>query len=417
MAKLDPRLRGQILAALCEGNSQRSCQRIFGVEQNTVAKLLEDAGDMAIKFLREDMKGLTIGKIQADELYSFVGAKSANIDEMLVPFDGAGTVWCYLAMCAETKLIFSYFLGDRSAAHADAFMRDTASKLARKAPDGEFVVRPTIVTDGLKAYPEAISNAFGAYADYGMYRKKYTSVSKDGRKLLRKRYNGADRITISGHPQEADIHTAYMERQNLNVRMGNRRFTRKTNAFSKNLDNHERHLALVLLYRNYCIIPRPLQQLDDQGKPLLDDQGKRLPWIKRLTPAIEAGLTDMIWDPQTLLELTDQFVVNRRLEQRKAKKEAKKALAVIFAGPPKDSEVRAPFWVHVSRVHNSTKVHVHTCSNCNDGMGKKRGGDTKSGKWLGFRSLEEAKAAAEQLQPDRHSTCNMCLGSYRTRGY
>lgn len=113
MAKLDRRTRRQILASLCEGVSIRSCERIFDVEQNSVAKLLADAGDMAITLMKRT-KGLMVETIQADELYSFVGAKQVNVDRMTVPVEGAGTVWGYLAVCAKSKLIFNYHLGDRS---------------------------------------------------------------------------------------------------------------------------------------------------------------------------------------------------------------------------------------------------------------------------------------------------------------
>ena len=146
MAKLDRRTRRQILASLCEGVSIRSCERIFDVEQNSVAKLLADAGDMAITLMKRT-KGLMVETIQADELYSFVGAKQVNVDRMTVPVEGAGTVWGYLAVCAKSKLIFNYHLGDRSYPHARAFMQSTADKLLRENAGGPFVVRPKIITE------------------------------------------------------------------------------------------------------------------------------------------------------------------------------------------------------------------------------------------------------------------------------
>jgi IS1 family transposase len=415
MAKLDQRTRCHILASLCEGVSVRSCERIFRVEQNTVAKLLADAGDMAISLMQRT-KGLVIETIQADELYSFVGAKQANVDRMSVPVEGAGTVWTYLAVCAKTKLIFNYHLGDRSTPHAEAFMRSTAEKLSR-SEDGGFVVRPTIVTDGLAAYQEAISTVFGADANHGVYMKRYTTTGKDGRKLLRKQFAGVDRISRVGEIAPEDIHTAYVERQNLNVRMKNRRFNRRTNAFSKRLLNHERHLALLLVYSNYCLLPVSKRQTDEEGKPLLGEDGKPLPRIKRLTPAMEAGITDFVWEVEDLVEMADAFTSQRRLQQRRAKKEAKEKLKALFSKPKEDAPVRAPFWVYESTLHHTTKVHATSCKNCNDGRGKGGKGDTKSGRWLACEDLAGAKALAEGLQPDRNSICNMCLGSYRTRGY
>jgi IS1 family transposase len=415
MAKLDRRTRRQILASLCEGVSIRACERIFGVEQNTIAKLLDDAGDMAISFMKR-AKNLQIEYVQADELYSFVGAKQATVKRKGQPTEGAGTIWTYLAVCAKTKLIFDYHLGDRSTPHAEAFMRSVAGKLDRNE-DGSFRVRPTIVTDGLAAYQEAVSTVFGDDANHGVYLKRYTTVGKDGRKLLRKQYVGADRVVQSGTIDDAFIHTAYIERQNLNVRMRNRRFGRRTNAFSKSMEEHERQLALSLVYMNYCILPTPRRQLDEHGKPLLDDEGNPLPWIKRLTPAMEAGLTDELWDADDLLELTDSFTAERRRQEREAKKAAKAQLAALFSKPNEDAPVRAPFWVYESSLHHTTKIHAGACKNCNDGHGKGGKGDTKSGRWLACESLDGAKALAEGLQPDRHSICNMCLGSYRKRGY
>lgn len=393
----------------------RSCERIFRVEQNTVAKLLADAGDMAISLMKRT-KGLVIEKFQADELYSFVGAKQVNAKRMAVPTEGAGTIWTYLAVCAETKLIFNYHLGDRGTPHAEAFMRATAQKLKRNE-EGGFVVRPTILTDGLPAYQQAVTTVFGADANHGIYLKRYTTIGKDGRKLLRKQFAGVDRIVHLGHVEPEDIHTAYVERQNLNVRMKNRRYGRRTNAFSKRLLNHERQLALSIVYGNYCLLPAPKRQTDEKGKPLVDADGKPLPWIKRLTPAMEAGVTDFIWEPEDLLELTDAYTSQQRIEARRAKKEAQEMLKALFSKPKENAPVRAPFWVYESTVHHLTKVHATSCKNCNDGRGKGGKGDTKSGRWFASESLEGAKALAEGLQPDRHSICNMCLGSYRTRGY
>lgn len=413
MAELDRRTRRQILGSLCEGVSIRSCERIFGVEQNTVAKLLADAGDMAIS-LMERTRGLVIETIQADELYSFVGAKQINVDKMTTHVEGAGTVWGYLAVCAKTKLIFNYHLGDRGLAHAEAFMRSTAKKLNREA-DGRFTVRPTILTDGLKSYEEAISNAFGADANHGVYKKRYDTVGKNGEQFRRKRYAGADRIVRSGEIAESDIHTSYVERQNLNIRMRNRRFGRRTNAFSKRVEHHERQLALTLVYGNYCLLPVPKRQLDEKGKPLRDANGKSLPWIKRLTPAMEAGIADTIWEVDHLLELADAFTAERRRQTRQAKKDAEAQLKALFSKSKDDSPIRAPFWVYESTQHHTTKVHSHSCMNCNDGLGKGGKGNTKSGRWLACENLDGAKALAEGLQPDRNSICHMCVGSYRTR--
>ena len=127
MNRLDPERRAQILHSLCEGMSQRACERIFGVSNKTVAKLFEEAGDMAISWVA-GLRDLTVKTIQADEIHSFVAAKQRNVDIMQSPSDEAGTVWGYLAMCADSKLIFSYWLGDHSIPDAKRFARDIASR-------------------------------------------------------------------------------------------------------------------------------------------------------------------------------------------------------------------------------------------------------------------------------------------------
>jgi len=166
----------------------------------------------------------------------------------------AGTVWAYLAMCADSKLIFSYHLGDRSFEDATTFARDVASKLKRTHM-GELAVRPSIVTDGLRAYDEAFDLALGSDADRAVMVKRYEITDNDG-KRGRKRYVGADREVRVGEVALADIHTNCIERQNGNLRTGNRRYNRKTNAFSKTLLNHERHLALWIMYHNLCWFPQ-----------------------------------------------------------------------------------------------------------------------------------------------------------------
>jgi IS1 family transposase len=412
MARLDPRTRSQLLCALCEGVSFRSCQRIFGVEQNTVDKLLTDAGDMAIAHV-EDLKNLSISKIQADELYAFVAARERNVGEMEDPPDGAGTVWGYLAMCADSKLIFSYLLGDRTDADAKEFMVDVASKLKR-TETGAFWTRPHIATDGFEGYKKAVEHAFGADAGYGMLVKSYSKPETDGNLPPGSRYTGSERKPVSGDPRKEDVHTSYIERQNLNLRMGNRRYNRRTNAFSKRMLSHERQLALWIMYHNYCWVPRPMRPRAGSGQ-----KG----WIKRLPAAMEAGLTKHIWEVPDLLALTDAFVAERRRhvlsEKKKAKAEAKAALKAAKAKARRagSDEERAPFWVYVSFVHHSAKVHRTACTNCNDGHGKKLSGKTKSGTWVPFGTLAHAEDYARAEKPDLHSICNMCLGTYRTRGY
>ena len=386
--------------------SQRSCERIFGVSQNTVAKLLEEAGDMAIAYLG-NMSDLTIEKIQADELYAFIRAKEFNTTRMLIPSEDAGTVWTYLAVCSETKLIFAYHLGDQTVGDATAFMRRVASKLKRQH-NGDFAVRPTIATDGLVAYPEAVDRAFGSDVNFGVINKSYSKTDERGNRLPGSRYQGSERKRRIGEIAAKDIHTSHVERQNLNTRMGVRRYGRRTNAFSKKVLNHERHLALWIMYHNLCWVPRPLLVVKK------DEKGKEIDrwWVKRLPAAIAAGISDKLWAIEDLLALTDAFVAERAKALRMAAEDAAAPLVMLDEDPP----LQPPFWVYRSFRHHTTKVHAATCSNCRDGAGRAGTGGTVSGEWLPFYRCGDAVAAAEELSPDRNSICNMCLGQYRKLG-
>lgn len=374
--------------------SQRACERIFKVSNKTVAKLFQEAGDMSIAYVAS-MRDLTPKRIQADEIHAYVAAKDKNIAKMLVPNEEAGTVWAYLAVCADTKLVFSYRLGDRDIPDATAFARDICSKLKRD-DRGELEVRPTITTDGLLAYNEAFDTAFGDEANLTTMIKRYSSVDEKGRPC-RKRYVGADRIVRVGDADKADIHTSYIERQNSNLRMENRRYARRTTGFSKTLLNHERHLALWIMYHNLCWIPCPMRPQDGSKN-----------WIKRDPAGIAAGITDHLWEIEHLIALTDAFIAGRKggLQQPVTPE------PTPVAPPP----ATATHWVFRQFLQRTTKVHTASCTNCRDGRGKKDGAKV-TGEWLPFPSLEKAIQASKEMEPDRHSECRMCLGGYSSLGY
>jgi IS1 family transposase len=381
--------------------SQRSCERIFRVSNKTVAKLFAEAGDMAITYMKS-LRGLTPKRIQADELHTFVAIKEKNLPMSCPPMSGAGTIWAYLAVCADTKLIISYRLGDRDIPNATEFAKDVLVKLKR-TENGELAVRPLIVTDGLGAYHEAFETVFGDEADRGMLIKRYERVERDGEQT-RKRYVGADREVLAGSPKEADIHTSYIERQNLNLRMGNRRYNRRTNAFSKTILNHERHLALWIMYHNLCWVPCPMRPTADEDGVISKN------WEKRLPAAMAAGLEDRLWDIEDLLALTDTFTAKRKAAAKPIEHEA------VAATSSPETPSTARYWVYRDLLKRTTKVHAASCTNCRNGQGKKPGVKAH-GQWLPFLSLETATAEAEALEPDRNSICRMCLEEPNTLGY
>ncbi|ANY20326.1 hypothetical protein A6F68_01816 [Tsuneonella dongtanensis] len=266
MNKLPLAKRTQILAMLCEGSSMRSISRIADVSINTVSKLLVEAGEACLSIHDETVRDVKASRIQCDEIWSFCYAKAANVATAKDAPEGAGDVWTWTAIDADTKLMVSYFVGDRGAESAMVLMDDLRARLAN---------RVQLTTDGHRAYLEAVEGAFGADVDYAQLVKLYGEL---GGKSPDRRYSpaictGAKKVRREGNPDYAHVSTSHVERMNLSIRMQNRRFTRLTNAFSKKLDNHIHALALYFAFYNFCRIHKTL----------------------RVTPAMAAGITDRLW--------------------------------------------------------------------------------------------------------------------------
>ena len=266
MNKLPITKRTQILAMLCEGSSMRSISRIADVSINTVSKLLVEAGEACLAIHDETVRNVKASRIQCDEIWSFCYAKGKNVATAAAAPEGAGDVWTWTALDADTKLMVSYFVGDRGAESAMIVMDDLRSRLAN---------RVQLTTDGHRAYLEAVEGAFGADVDYAQLVKLYGS---EGGKSAEVRYSpakctGIRKRSVEGKPDIAHVSTSHVERMNLSIRMQNRRFTRLTNAFSKKLDNHIHALALYFAFYNFCRIHKTL----------------------RVTPAMAAGITDRLW--------------------------------------------------------------------------------------------------------------------------
>lgn len=266
MNKLPLAKRTQILAMLCEGSSMRSISRIADVSINTVSKLLVEAGEACLAIHDENVRDVKASRIQCDEIWSFCYAKAANVAKAKDAPEGAGDVWTWTAIDADTKLMVSYFVGDRGAESAMVLMDDLRARLAN---------RVQLTTDGHRAYLEAVEGAFGADVDYAQLVKMYGEM---GGKTPERRYSpaectGARKVRREGNPDYAHVSTSHVERMNLSIRMQNRRFTRLTNAFSKKLDNHIHALALYFAFYNFCRIHKTL----------------------RVTPAMAAGITDRLW--------------------------------------------------------------------------------------------------------------------------
>lgn len=272
MNKLPIEKKVQIINCLVEGMSIRSTTRLCDVSKNTVTKLLVEVGKACEKFHNETVQGIKARRVQCDEIWSFVYSKEKNIPEGMEQY--AGDVWTWTAIDADSKLIVSWFVGDRGAESANYFMHDVASRLTNKIQ---------LTTDAHYAYLDAVDNAFHLDIDYAQLIKIYGK--SEGNTTNEKKYspaecNGTKRKTISGEPNEKFISTSYVERQNLTMRMHMRRFTRLTNAFSKKIDNHCCAIALHFVYYNFAKIHKSL----------------------RITPAMQAGL---IKKPMTLEDIVN----------------------------------------------------------------------------------------------------------------
>jgi IS1 family transposase len=245
MNRLKASLQVQVVSALIEGNSINATCRMTGVAKHTVLKLLKDMGCAAASYHDDHVRNLRVRRVQCDEIWAFVYAKQKNVTLEQMQ-GGAGDVWTWTAIDADSKLIISYTLGDRGAGTASVFMRDVASRITN---------RIQLTTDGHRVYAEAVEDAFGADIDYAMLVKIY-GASNDSPES---RYSPATCIgcrtgVLAGNPDPKHISTSFVERQNLSMRMGMRRFTRLTNGFSKKLENHGHAVALYFLHYNFCKI-------------------------------------------------------------------------------------------------------------------------------------------------------------------
>lgn len=290
MNKLSDDKRAQILSILCEGMGINAASRVTGVSNNTVLKLLADAGEACAKYQDEAMRNLTCKRVECDEIWSFVGMKQKNVPDELQDTFGYGDVYTWTAIDADTKLIPCWHVGTRDADSAYAFIHDLASRLAN---------RIQLTTDGHKAYINAVDDAFGVDIDFAQLIKMYGSLGQhqqDSRRYSPAEFTGSEKRRITGNPNIKNVSTSYVERQNLTMRMHMRRFTRLTNAFSKKLENHMHAISLYFMFYNFCKIHKSL----------------------RVTPAMEAGISERVWELSDVVALIPKEEPKKRGTYKKA---------------------------------------------------------------------------------------------------
>jgi IS1 family transposase len=275
MNRLATSKRTQVVAALVEGVSINATCRMTGVAKHTVLNLLRDLGCACAEYHNKTIRNLQVKRVQCDEIWAFCYSKDKNVPADKRGIFGFGDVWTWTGIDADTKLIISYLIGTRKANAALEFMKDLASRIANKFQ---------LTTDGYRMYADAVEKCFGGDIDYAMLIKIF-GTSGDSPES---RYSPATCIgcrtgVLSGEPDPQHISTSFVERQNLSMRMGMRRFTRLTNGFSKKIENHGHAVALYFMHYNFVRVHKTL----------------------RVTPAMEAGLTDHVWTIEELISLLD----------------------------------------------------------------------------------------------------------------
>ena len=285
MNKLDREARARILHLLCEGNSIRAVTRLTGASKNTVIKLVVDAGRACSAYQDRVLRHLPCKRVQVDEIWNFVYAKQDHVKSAKAAPASAGDVWTWTAICADTKLLVSWLVADRSTNSALIFMDDLRERLAH---------RVQITSDGWRPYLAAVDTVFGEDVDYAMLEKLYGQEPGGERRYSPARCVGARRRIISGDPDRRHINTSYAERQNLTMRMHMRRFTRLTNAFSKKVNNHAYAVSIHFMYYNFVRIHQTL----------------------KVTPAMAAEVTDRLWEVVDIVDVLDAWEAKQKRDAR-----------------------------------------------------------------------------------------------------
>lgn len=281
MNRLSTSKRAKIIGCLVEGMSIRATCRLTGVAKNTVVKLLADLGDATSRYQDATLRNLPCKRIQADEIWAFCHAKAKNVPEQHRGEFGYGDVWTWTAIDPDTKLMVTWLVGQRDEVDGLSFMLDLRERVSG---------RIQLSTDAGIPYRGIVERAFGADVDYAQVIKDYgVSASEDGSPTARRyspnKVKSIEIRKITGDPDEKHITTSHVERMNLTMRMGMRRFTRLTNAFSKKVENLSHAVTLQFMHYNFA---RPHASLG-----------------KNTTPAMAAGIADHVWTLQEIAALLD----------------------------------------------------------------------------------------------------------------
>lgn len=273
--------RCAVIRCLVDGCSIRATTRITGVAKNTIQKLTRDLGQAVLAYHDNVVQNIKAQRVQCDEVWCFCYAKDKNLPDDMRGQPGVGSMWTWTAIDADSKLMIAWWVGARDASYAHAFIRDVQGRLAN---------RVQLTTDGNRMYLDAVLDTWPE-VDFAMLQKLYGP----GEKGPESRYspakcNGTKKTVVQGNPDPDHISTSYMERQNLNIRMQNRRFTRLTNAFSKKAEMLEYSLAITFFYHNFVRIHQTI----------------------KCTPAMKAGIADRKWTIEEMVDLLPLDITGKR---------------------------------------------------------------------------------------------------------
>jgi len=284
MNRLSTEKRAQVIGSLVEGNSIRATVRMTGAAKNTVTKLLVDLGAACAEYQDRALRDLPCKTVECDEIWAYCYAKQKNVPDEHRGTFGFGDVWTWTALCADTKLVPSWLVGERNIDDGIVFMDDLKSRLAN---------RVQLTTDGHNVYWTSIGLTFGRDVDHAMLMKIYGPDPAGQRRYSPAVCKGTKATVLRGAPDPAKISTSYVERQNLTMRMGMRRFTRLTNAFSKKVENLAHAVSLHYMHYNFARVHQSLTITHDDGT-----RAKR-------TPAMAAGVADHVWTLREIAGLLD----------------------------------------------------------------------------------------------------------------
>ena len=377
----------RLIRALGKGVPIRHIAHILDIHIDTVARYVRLAGQMAIDFIDVVQKDMEMDTIEVDEFYSFVAAKRENVANMKTKVEGAGQAVHYLAVKPNTAFIVEYRVAPTNdLTETTEFIRDLGKRLKR-GPDGEFTVKPTVISDGYISYESAISDVWKGRMNHRKLIKIKTNVDENGKKT-RWRFKGVLRETPIGDLADEEFWQNNVESANRTARAQNRRVARRSNAFSKRLDPHIHQFAFWIFYHNYVNIPKR----------------------RKVTPAMEAGVVNRLYDAAFVVRMIARYQA-RAIEEGLLTFDED---VVITPRPademsPSVDDQADPLWLYRNFAQHSVRIHKASCAHARKGAG--HGGEVgRSGEWIQVIGLENARTMGEEIAPGRTSICNICLG-------